>query len=184
MSFLCDYGLRLDSTGCPLNGICECKSVCDNFECVRDSEICISKNLATNCGIEKPCPPIPICIYFLCLTNIFIYFTKLTGIPNPCMNSKIKTKKITQLCSKKSNCANNEKCKITEVENENIGICCSNEASNESDKNTFNVVDIANEPNLSHKKIGICPSTLTPSLLASNDSISKQRILFDERSKL
>lgn len=56
-SLQCEFGLNLDSRGCP---VCECKpSPCDTDVKCGPGEEC--RMMQLNC-ISEPCPPVPLCL--------------------------------------------------------------------------------------------------------------------------
>uniref|UniRef100_A0A915CGH6 BPTI/Kunitz inhibitor domain-containing protein n=2 Tax=Parascaris univalens TaxID=6257 RepID=A0A915CGH6_PARUN len=103
----CDYGIRLDRNGCPLNDVCECKNPCEDVKCSLPSEICVLKHVEC---LSEPCPPIPIC----------------RG--NPCsrgMYALNDTNGNVVICSRDDNCGEG-KCTFIKEEEE-IGVCCPSE---------------------------------------------------------
>uniref|UniRef100_A0A0M3INW2 Thyroglobulin type-1 domain-containing protein n=1 Tax=Ascaris lumbricoides TaxID=6252 RepID=A0A0M3INW2_ASCLU len=103
----CDYGIRLDRNGCPLNDVCECKNPCEDVKCSFSSEICVLKHVEC---LYEPCPPIPIC----------------RG--NPCsrgMHALNDTNGNVIICSRDDKCGEG-KCTFIKEEEE-IGVCCPSE---------------------------------------------------------
>ncbi|VDN03810.1 unnamed protein product [Thelazia callipaeda] len=54
----CSYGFRLDVSGCPLDGLCECKNPCEDIKCARKKDVCVLMPVAC---ITSPCPLMPLC---------------------------------------------------------------------------------------------------------------------------
>ncbi|VDM49306.1 unnamed protein product [Toxocara canis] len=103
----CDFGVRLDRSGCPLNDLCECKSPCEDVKCSNSNDICVLKQMQC---LSKPCPPIPICK------------------PNPCAGESRAlndAKGNVQMCSHDRSC-NEGHCTFLKDEN-NLGVCCKSE---------------------------------------------------------
>uniref|UniRef100_A0A915CU01 Uncharacterized protein n=1 Tax=Ditylenchus dipsaci TaxID=166011 RepID=A0A915CU01_9BILA len=120
----CEHGLRLDTNGCPLNGVCQCKNVCHDFKCSVPTEICAPRKVLC---LSEPCPPIPVCL------------------PNPCSKSSTSPSPVAppSTCSADEHCANDQDCRFTvasgEADIDRVGICCStcNYLSNQCDREGY-----------------------------------------------
>ena len=58
----CEHGIRLDRSGCPTGGACECRNPCEDFRCAIADEICVLR--AVQC-VQPPCPKQPTCKFAL-----------------------------------------------------------------------------------------------------------------------
>uniref|UniRef100_A0A1I8AEE0 Thyroglobulin type-1 domain-containing protein n=1 Tax=Steinernema glaseri TaxID=37863 RepID=A0A1I8AEE0_9BILA len=105
----CDHGVKLDRTGCPLNGFCECRNPCDDFQCPK-GDVCVLKSVEC---VSQPCPAVPTCQ------------------PNPCVGGLAVMKDPSGnafICTRDSDCGRGQ-CRLLPGEHRS-GICCPREAEN------------------------------------------------------
>ncbi|CAB3405792.1 unnamed protein product [Caenorhabditis bovis] len=96
----CPYGVRLDSNGCPSNGVCECANICDSYQCPSHMECALRRVECTS----HPCPDVPACVDVMC------------AIPQRDIYRNI------LLCENDGNCAKTSKCIFTK--GAEFGVCC------------------------------------------------------------
>ncbi|CAI4227197.1 unnamed protein product [Auanema sp. JU1783] len=106
-STFCPYGLRLDSTGCPLNGACICKNPCQDIKC--ESPLSSCALLRKEC-IGGTCPSIPTCVPNLCGLGSWM----ADDYGNP------------RTCNADADCGHNEgsHCVREIIDGENVSMCC------------------------------------------------------------
>ncbi|EFO25956.2 hypothetical protein LOAG_02526 [Loa loa] len=54
----CEHDPQLDTSGCPLNGFCECKNPSEEIKCAREGDVCV---LMPVICIISSCPSVPQC---------------------------------------------------------------------------------------------------------------------------
>ncbi|CAD5219044.1 unnamed protein product [Bursaphelenchus okinawaensis] len=133
--FGCDHGIRLDSSGCPLNQKCECQNPCEHFHCAVPNEICVLKR--TKCLNQEQCVTQPTCRPSTC-----------PGHLNPMKDSL----GIVKNCRSEKDCGKRGECRsmatTDDPEGHRVGICCGMEEDS---------VVIAARPSLQSVSKGVCP---------------------------
>ena len=100
----CEHGYKLDKTGCPMNGFCQCKSPCEELKCAKETDICVVKQVKC---LSQPCSSVAICR------------------PNPCthgLDPMVDVHGQRVSCSKNKDCGHGE-CK-TLIGEQTLGVCC------------------------------------------------------------
>ncbi|TMS37456.1 hypothetical protein L596_004385 [Steinernema carpocapsae] len=103
----CEHGVKLDRTGCPLNGFCECRNPCEDFQCPKSSDVCVLKTV--DC-ISQPCPSVPTCQSNPCIGGL---------AASRDANGNVVT------CSRDNDCGRGQ-CKILPGDSR-LGVCCPRE---------------------------------------------------------
>uniref|UniRef100_A0A1I7S313 Antileukoproteinase n=1 Tax=Bursaphelenchus xylophilus TaxID=6326 RepID=A0A1I7S313_BURXY len=129
----CEHGLRLDNSGCPLNGKCECLNPCEQFTCVVPGEICVLKKV--HCLTGEKCVQQPVCRPSTC--------------PSPTQVLK-DSLGLVVTCKNEEDCGRTNICRSLATTNDpqgfRIGICCGTETK------PFDVMSA-----LKKKVPGVCP---------------------------